>query len=196
MGMFSRDRQASDADRQQPVVEPFTTDDSTVACVEALLHWWHDAVGNDLAMRAIARAIASTAGLHDLESAIFTPALIERPWRMLAAVARHAATTGNHVLVAQIFSFMLAWSAQIAPYLRPADWFDLRLDQIPPACEVEIAAVALSSFRQLPNEQMIFRSVTGSVTAGDLVTASLSTLANVERKRRAGQWDAREGGAA
>ncbi|HEY7092380.1 MAG TPA: hypothetical protein VH393_04335 [Ktedonobacterales bacterium] len=196
MRRFSSGCGASDSTTPKLAVEPFVTDDHIVNCVEALLRWWTDAVGNDPAMRGIARAIASVAGLHGLEPAIITSELIERPWRMLAAVARRAATTGNHVMVAQIFSFTSVWSAQIAPYLRPADWFDLRLDQIPPAYTVEIAAVTLSSFRQLPNEQVIFRSVTGSVTVGDLVTASLAALANVERERRASQWDAREGGAA
>lgn len=181
MGWFSRKNQSSNNQRQPARVEPFIPDGRIVARVAQLMQMWNDAVGNDARMRATASDISSTAGVDDhfLMSAawIDNPAVLhERPWQMLAAVALRAAQQGDHVLAARIFGFTSFWATHIAPHLRPADWFDMRLEHVPPAIEANIASTALDALRQLPDSQIIFSNATGSVTAADLRIAAANLL--------------------
>ena len=159
---------------------PFIADDQIVAQVARLMTMWNDAVGSDAKMRATASGISSAAGLNDLQQAISNPSLIERPWKMLAAVALRANQTGDPGLAARIFGFTHFWSTQIAPQLRPADWFDMRLDKVPPILETEIASIAIGSLRQLAADQVIFGNATGSMTAGDLKLAAANVLVRAQ----------------
>ncbi|HEX5441920.1 MAG TPA: hypothetical protein VFW76_13610 [Ktedonobacterales bacterium] len=181
MGWFSRKNQTSDNRGKQAADEPFVADDQIVARVAHLMAMWNDAVGDDARMRATASGISSTAGVDDhfLMSAawIDNPAVLhERPWQMLAAVALRAAQQGDYVLAARIFGFTSFWGTQIAPHLRPADWFDMRLEHVPPAIDVNIASTALGALRHLADDQIIFSNATGSVTAADLRIAAANLL--------------------
>lgn len=185
MPLFPRKHNPSDDQRRQ--AEPFVADDKIVARVAHLMQMWNDAVGNDAKMRATASGISSTAGVDDhfLMSAawIDNPAVIgERPWQMLAAVALRAAQQGDHVLAARIFGFTSFWVTNIAPHLRPADWFDMRLVYAPLAIEVDIASTALGALRQIPDDQIIFSNVTGSVTAADLRIAAAQVIVHAPEK--------------
>lgn len=181
-GFFSKKR-STDADRErQGANEPFTADDQTMARVAELMRMFNDAVGNDAMLRATASSISSAAGLNDIKQAVYNPALLEQPWKMLAAVALRAAQNGDHFLVARIFGFTSVWGTQIAPHLGPADWFDMWLDKIPPIIEAEIAAVALGSLRQLPDGQVIFGNATESLTAGVLTRAAAIVLVHAPEK--------------
>ncbi len=187
MGWFSRKRTSSDDQRRQAADEPFVADDQIVARVAHLMAMWNDAVGNDARMRATASGISSTAGVDDhfLMSAawIDNPAAIrKRPWQMLAAVALRASQQSDHVLAARIFGFTSFWVTNIAPHLRPADWFDMRLEYAPPAIEVEIASTALGALRQLTDDQTIFSNSTGSVTAADLRIAAANVIFHAPEK--------------
>jgi hypothetical protein len=187
MSWFSRGRGSSDSKGQQPAVEPFVANDQIVARVDDLMNRWNDAVGNDAKMRATASDISSAAGIDEkfyMSGAwIGNPAMVhERPWQMLAAVAQRAAEQGNYVLAGRIFGFVSLWSTQIAPSLRPADWFDMRLDKVPPALEAEIAVIGFNSLRQLPKDQTIFSNTTGTATAGELLPAAALTLVQAAAK--------------
>src|SRR5438045_1565841 len=94
MGWFSKKR-SSDTDRKQRAAsEPFVADDQTIARVAELMRMFNNAVGNDAMVRATAKGISSAAGLHSAEQMLQGPmlnipaeVLLERPWKMLAAVA-------------------------------------------------------------------------------------------------------------
>jgi len=138
MGLFSRDRKS--AAENSPEAE-IIADEHMVARVATLMNDFNAAVGSDSQMRATASAIASAAGLHDLKQAVTQPSMLDRPWRMLAAVATRSAQDGNFALAAQVFGFVEYWNAQIKPLLGPADWFELRLDETPADIRAEIAVV-------------------------------------------------------
>jgi len=187
MGWFSRKPSPSGDQRRQAADEPFVADDQIVARVAHLMAMWNDAVGNDAKMRATASGISSTAGVDDhffMSGAwIDNPAVVrERPWQMLAAVALRAARQGDHVLAARIFGFTSFWVTQIAPHLRPADWFDMRLEHAPPTTEVEIASTALGALRQLPEDQIIFSNATGAMGSGDLIIAAANVIIHAPEK--------------
>ncbi|HET9109896.1 MAG TPA: hypothetical protein VFN78_03630 [Ktedonobacterales bacterium] len=187
MGWFSKKRSPSGDQGRKAASEPFVADDQVVAHVARLMVMWNDAVGNDAKMRATASGISSAAGVDDrfyMSGAwIDNPAVLrERPWQMLAAVALRASVQGDYVLAARIFSFTSFWGRQIAPHLRPADWFDMRLADVPPAIEVEIAAIGFRSLQQLPSDQVIFSNTTGSVDTGALSVAAASALTEASEK--------------
>src|SRR5712692_1032974 len=120
MGWFSKKR-SSDADRKQrSLSEPFVADDQTMARVAELMRMFNDAVGNAAMENATARGISSAAGLDDLKQLLVPDGdkieeLMQRPWKMLAAVALRAAQNGDHVLAGRIFGFTYHWGTQIAP---------------------------------------------------------------------------------
>lgn len=187
MGWFSRKRSSSDDQGRKAVPEPFVADDQIVARVAQLMATWNDAVGNDAKMRATASGISSAAGIDDrfyMSGAwIDNPAMVrERPWQMLAAVAARATQSGDHILAARIFGFTSFWVSQIAPHLRPADWFDMRLEYAPPAIETEIAAVGFRALRQLPSDQVIFNNATGTIDAGVLTLGAATALWEASEK--------------
>jgi hypothetical protein len=182
MGWFSGKNSSSGGQGQPTPDEPFVADDQIVARVAQLMVMWNDAVGNDAMMRATARSISSAAGLNELDEAVMNPALLQRPWKMLAAVIHRAAQSGDNILVGRILGFISLWSTQIAPHLRPADWFDMLLDKVPPAIEADIASVAFSPLRQLPDNTIIFHNATGSVTAADLRIAAAQLLVGATAK--------------
>jgi len=187
MGWFSKKHSPSDDQGRKAASAPFVADDQIVAQVARLMAMWNDAVGNDAKMRATASGISSAAGVDDrfyMSGAwIDNPAVLrERPWQMLAAVALRASVQGDHLLAARIFSFTSFWGRQIAPQLRPADWFDMRLAEVPPAIEVEIATIGFRSLRQLPSDQVIFSNATGSVDTGALSFAAASALTEASEK--------------
>lgn len=182
MGLFGKKR-SSDTDlKHQVASKPFVADDQIIARVAELMRMFNDAVGNDAMLRATASSISSAAGLDDIKQAVYNPALLEQPWKMLAAVALRAAQNDDHFLAARIFGFTSVWGTQIAPHLGPADWFDIRLDKIPPVIEAEIAAVALGSLQQLSDEQVIFGNATGSLTAGVLTRAAAIVIVDAPEK--------------
>lgn len=187
MGWFSRKPSPSDDRRRQAADKPFVADDQIVARIGELMVMWNDTVGNDARMRATASGISSAAGVDDhfyMSGAwIDNPAVVhERPWQMLAAVALRATQQGDHVLAARIFGFTSFWETHIAPHLRPADWFDMRLEHVPPAIEVDIASIALEALRQLPESQIIFSNATGALGAGDLIIAAANVIAHAPEK--------------
>jgi hypothetical protein len=166
MGLFSRDRKS--AAENSPEAE-IIADEQMVARVATLMNDFNAAVGSDSQMRATASAIASAAGLHDLKQAVTQPSMLDRPWRMLAAVATRSAQDGNFALAAQVFGFVEYWNAQIKPLLGPADWFELRLDETPADIRAEIAVVTLNALRQLPPDHVVFSNQTGTIHARTLV---------------------------
>ena len=182
MGWFSKKRSSNANWEQQTAREPFIADDQTIVRVAELMRMFNEAVGNDAMLRATASSVSSAAGLDDIKQAVHNPALLEQPWKMLAAVALRAAQNGDHFLAARIFGFISVWGTQIAPHLGPADWFDMRLDKIPPVIEAEIAAVALGSLQQLSDEQVIFGNATGSLTAGVLTRAAAIVIVDAPEK--------------
>jgi hypothetical protein len=115
MGLFSRDRKS--AAENSPEAE-IIADEHMVARVATLMNDFNAAVGSDSQMRATASAIASAAGLHDLKQAVTQPSMLDRPWRMLAAVATRSAQDGNFALAAQVFGFVEYWNAQIKASAR------------------------------------------------------------------------------
>ena len=186
LGFFSKKR-SSDADRErQAASEPFIADDQTMARVAELMRMFNNAVGNDAMLRTTAKGISSAAGLRDFEQFLGgnTPAEVwlERPWKMLVAVALRAAQSGDHILAARIFGFTSYWDLAIAPQLGHGDFFDLLLTGSPPAIEVEIATVAFGSLQQLPDNQVIFANATESVTAGDLTRVAANLLVQAPEK--------------
>jgi hypothetical protein len=188
MGWFSKKR-SSDADRKQRTAsEPFVADDQTIARVAELMRMFNNAVGdpNPAIAYATAKGISSAAGLGSFEEMlrVKTPAelLLPRPWKMLAAVALRAAQHGDHVLAARIFGFTYFWGTLIAPRMTRADMLDVLLTESPPAIEAEIAAVALSSLQQLPDDQVIFGNAMASVTAEQLTRTAATVLVHAPEK--------------
>jgi hypothetical protein len=187
MGFFSK-KQSSDADRKQRSMnEPFIADDQTMARVAELMRMFNDAVGNTAMENATARGISSAAGLDDLKQLLVPDRdkikeLMQRPWKMLAAVALRAAQNGDYVLVGRIFGFTYHWETQIAPQLTRADMVDVLLHGSPSAIESEIATVALGSLQQLPGDQVILSNATGSLTAEVLTRAAAIVLVDAPEK--------------
>jgi len=167
--------------------EPFIADDQTMARVAELMRMFNDAVGNNAMEDATARGISSAAGLHDVKQLLVADgdkikALMDRPWKMLAAVALRAAQNGDYVLAGRIFGFTYHWETQIAPQLTREDRAEVLLFNSPPAIEAEIATVALGSLQQLPGDQAILSNATGSLTAGVLTRAAAIVLVDAPEK--------------
>jgi hypothetical protein len=186
MGWFSK-KQSSDADRnQQAMSKPFIADDQIVARVAELMTMFNDAVGNDAMLRTTARGISSAAGLasaeHMLRMNIPAEVWMDRPWKMLAAVALRMSQNGGHFLAARIFGFTSYWGLLNAPYITPADFFDVLLTNCPPVIEAEIAAIAFISLLLLPAEQVIFSNATESVTVGHLTWTAANVLVHAPEK--------------
>lgn len=186
MGWFSKRRSSNANQGQQSVSEPFVADDRTLARVAELMTRFNDAVGNDAALNTTVSEISAVGGLGSLEQLLGSgnvDELMNRPWRMLAAVAQRAAQNGNHFLAARIFGFMFILGTVIAPHLTRGDLIEMLMSSRPPKnIEVEIATVALGSLQQIPGDQIIFGNATGAVPASKIFLAAANVIVQAPAK--------------
>lgn len=186
MSLFSKKRSSDAEQKQQAASEPFVVDDQTVARVAELMAMFNDAGGNFERQHAVGGGLCSVAGSVSTEQFLGGKydfdEWMDRPWKMLAAVALRAARNPDHFLVARIFGFMYVWDISIAPQLDRADIVDVPMLSCPPAIEAEIATVALGSLQRLSGDWIIFSDATGSVTAGAFTIAAAKVLVHALEK--------------
>jgi hypothetical protein len=189
MSLFSKKRSSDAEPKQQGASEPFIVDDQIVARIAELMRMFNDAGGNFERVTAIASNISSAAGLHSLEQLLRGEGVdsirewMDRPWKMLAAVAQRSAQNADHFLVARIFGFMFILGTLMEPHLTRADWVEMLMSSSPPpAVEAEIATVTLGSLQRLQGDWIIFGDTTGSVTAGDFTIAAARMLVQAPEK--------------
>ncbi|GAA3201353.1 ATP-binding protein [Actinocorallia longicatena] len=161
MGIFSR-RNDRDRDRAPGGI---VVDGALVGRVDALMEQYSKAVGSDPATRAAVLAIAAEAGIRRFEDLIRNPDLVQRPWRILEAVAVHPGT--GPVLVGRIFMVAVLWNS-LTENWSATDFMELPLNPCPEGVERTVAAAALTALRSLPADQAIMENETGATTVETL----------------------------
>ena len=94
---------------------------------------------------------------------------VHRPWIWLGAVARTAASRGDHHLAAACLFWAHYWTTTLVPRNNVSSFMELGLDPIPPALKAEILEIGMKSLAQLPEDFIIVGDDTGVVQAGPLL---------------------------
>ncbi len=107
---------------------------------------------------------------------------LQRPWRMLAAVATKAAADGNWMLVSRIFAFAFMWYTQIQPQLDGGAVMVINMEpSIPEEILLGIAEAAFRPLMELSPDQIVFNNQTGTVTAEGLTACAATTILHVHK---------------
>jgi hypothetical protein len=170
--------------------EPFMAGDQTFVRIAQLMVEFNEAVGDFGSVQAVGGEICSAAGIGTPEQIIEATiamggdsrVVLNRPWKMLAAVAYQAAQNGTPLLAGRILGFMYYWNTSIVPQLDKADLIAVPLGNCPAPIEVEIAAIAFDALRQMPSDQIILSNATGSMDVRILSRAAATILIHAPEK--------------
>jgi hypothetical protein len=193
MPLFSRKPAVSDQSsnpQPAPLVQMehgFAADDTHLAKISDLMTVFSQADGDTKRILECTARIAAVAGLNSNNvlrnstgSLEETTNYLQRPWRMLGAVATKAAADGDRRLAGKVFAFVFMWYNQIQPQLDGGAVVVINMEpSIPEEILLSIAEAAFRPLMELPPDQIVFSNQTGTVTAGGLTACAATTILHV-----------------
>lgn len=162
----------------EPEPELVVAASGDVRRLDALLDQFELAVGQGVAIRRVATAIAQAGGVATFLDVVTAQGDPDRPWKWLAAVAERAAVEGELALVGRTYLFVHFWTGTVAPLLGPDDRMRLGLVDPAPATGTRLAVAAFEALRRLPGREVLVDHPSGVITVATVtICAALRIVA-------------------